>query len=159
MMRFKVAQSYDILEARRDTEASGPDNRPFRNLELELDLAPIPYLTLSTRNKIDVNTGAWQQNNYDLTLSDSRGDRASAGYRYTRDTIEEINLSLRAVLTSTLGATYVVKLNRLDDRTVEHAVGLQYRKQCWTLEVNVQDKADDRTIMVYLSLSGLGGSW
>ena len=161
MMRFKLSQTYDILEARRDVPIAGQDNQPFRDVDLELDLAPLSYLSLSARNKFDVNSDAWRQMNYDLTLFDSRGDSASVGYRYTRDVLEEINLSLRAALTSSLGATYVLRQNRLDQKTIESTVGLQYRKQCWNVEFNVSDRVDDRTVMVVFSLSGLGkgGAW
>ncbi|MCG2741380.1 MAG: LPS assembly protein LptD [Syntrophaceae bacterium] len=156
MMRFKIGQTYDIREARRDVTGAGEDNRPFRDVDLELDLAPLPYLSLSARNKFDVNSGNWGQNNYDLTLSDHRGDSVSAGYRYTRDTLEEINLSLRVVLTSSLGATYLLRRNQFDRRTVESAYGVQYRKQCWNVELNLSDREDDRAVMVVFSLYGMG---
>jgi len=156
MMRFKIGQTYDILEGRRDVAGAGKDNRPFRDVDLELDLAPLPYLSLSARNKFDVNSGNWRQSNYDLTLSDHRGDSASVGYRYTRDTLEEINLSLKAVLTSSLGATYLLKQNQFDRRTVESTYGVQYRKQCWNVELNVSDREDDRAVMVVFSLYGMG---
>jgi LPS-assembly protein len=156
MMRFKIGQTYDIREARRTVTEAGKDNRPFRDIDLELDLAPFPYLSLSARNKFDVNAGNWIQNNYDLTLSDGRGDLISAGYRYTRDRLEEINLFLKAVLTSSLGATYLLKRNQLDRRTVESTYGLQYRKQCWNVELNLSDREEDRTFMVVFSLYGIG---
>ncbi|MCX5838893.1 MAG: LPS assembly protein LptD [Deltaproteobacteria bacterium] len=156
MMRFKIGQTYDIREAGRDVTGSGKDNQPFSDVDLELDLAPLPYFSLSARNKYDVNSGNWRQSNYDLTLSDHRGDSMSAGYRYTRDTLEEINLYLRAVLTSSLGATYVLRRNQFDGRTVESTCGLQYRKQCWNVELNVSDRVDDRAVMVVFSLYGMG---
>jgi LPS-assembly protein len=156
MMRFRLGQTYDIQEARRDVTGAGKDNRPFRDVDLELDLAPLPYLSLSARNKFDVNSGEWRQNNYDLTLSDHRGDLASAGYRYTRDTLEEINLYLKAALTSSIGATYILRLNQLDRKTVESTYGLQYRKQCWNVEFNISDHEDDRTVMFVFSLYGMG---
>ena len=156
MMRFKIGQTYDIREARRDATGAGNDNRPFRDVDLELDFSPLPYLSLSARNKFDVNSGNWRQNNYDLTLSDYRGDSVSAGYRYTRDRLEEINLYMRAVLTSSLGVTYLLRRNQLDRRTVESAYGLQYRKQCWNVALNVSDRPDDMTVMVVFSLYGMG---
>jgi LPS-assembly protein len=161
LMRFKVGQTYDIQEARRDVPIAGKDNRPFGDVNLELDLAPLSYLSLAARNKFDMNSGAWRQSNYDLTLFDHRGDWASVGYRYTRDVLEEINLSLKAALTSSIGATYVLRQDRFNQKTVESTVGLQYRKQCWNVEFNVSDRADDRTVMVVFSLSGLGkgGAW
>jgi len=156
IMRFKLAQAYDIREARRDVPADGNDNRPFSDVYLELDLRPFSYLALSARNILSVNSGVWWQNNYDLTLSDNRGDSASAGYRYTRDSLEEINLSLSAVLTSSLGATYVLRRNLLDRKTVESFYGLKYRKQCWNVAFNVSVREDDLTAMVVFSLYGLG---
>lgn len=161
MMRFKLAQTYDIREARRDPTVAGRDNRPFGDVDLELDLAPLSGFSLAARNKFDVNMGTWRQSNYDLTLSDHRGYSASAGYRYTRDLLEEINLSLKAALTSSIGATYVLRQNLLDRKTVESTYGLQYRKQCWNVEFNLSDREHDRTVMVVFSLSGLGrgGEW
>ena len=161
MLRFKLAQTYDIREARREMTSPAGDNRPFGDVDLELDLAPLPYFSLSARNRYNVNSGDWIKNNYDLTLSDNRGDSASAGYRYTRDTLEEINLSLKAVLTSSLDATYLLRRNQLDRRTVESTYGLRYRKQCWNVELNVSDREDDRTVMAVFSLYGIGkgGAW
>jgi LPS-assembly protein len=161
MLRFKLAQTYDIREARRGVSSPAGDTRPFGDVDLELDLAPLPYFSLSARNRYNVNSGNWIRNNYDLTLSDSRGDSASAGYRYTRDTLEEINLFLRAVLTSSLDATYLLRRNQLDRRTVESTYGLRYRKQCWNVEMNVSDREDDRTVMAVFSLYGIGkgGAW
>lgn len=156
MMRLKLGQTYDIQEARRDSGETGKGNRPFRDVELELDLSPFPYLSLSARNKFDVNAGNWRQNNYDLTLFDHRGDSVSAGYRYTRDTLEEINLYLKAALTPSLGATYVLRRNQLDRKTIESTCGLQYRRQCWNVELSVSDLDDDRTVMLVWSLYGMG---
>lgn len=156
LMRFKIGQTYDIREAKREGSGPGEENRPFRDVDLELDLSPLPYLRFAARNKYDVNAGNWRQSNYDLTLSDHRGDSLSAGYRYTRDTLEEINLSLRAVLTSPLAVTYLLRRNQLGQRTIESRYGLQYREQCWNLELHVSDRVDDRSVMVVFSLYGLG---
>jgi LPS-assembly protein len=161
LLRFKLAQTYDIQEVRREAKAPAGDNRPFGAVDVELDLAPLPYFSLAARNRYDLNAGNWLKSNYDLTLSDSRGDTASAGYRYTRDVLEEINLSLKAVLTQSLAATYLLRRNQFERRTVEAAYGLNYRKQCWNVELNVTEREDDRTVMVVFSLYGIGkgGAW
>jgi LPS-assembly protein len=157
LMRFKLAQAYDIQEARRDEPYAGKASRPFSDVYLELDLAPFQYLSLSARNIYSVNSGVWWQNNYDLTLSDNRGDSASVGYRYTQDALEERDLYLRAVLTSALSATYLLRRNQFDRKTIESTYGLQYRKQCWNVELNVSTREDDRVIMFVFSLYGIGG--
>lgn len=161
MMRFRLSQTFDIQEARRETAGPAPEKRPLGDVDLELDLAPFSYLSLSARNRYNVNSGDWVQRNYDLTLSDPRGDSASAGYRYTRDTLEEINLSLKAVLTPSLDALYILRRSELESRTIESTYGIRYRRQCWNVELNVSDRQDDRTMMIVFSLYGLGkgGAW
>ncbi len=157
MMRLKLAQTYDIREARRDAAAPQPATRPFGDVILELDLSPYRQVALSARNIYGVNSGDWKQANYDLTLSDGRGDSVAAGYRYTRDILEEVNLSLIASVTSGLDALYVLRHNKREGRTVEATYGIRYRRQCWNFELAVSDRQDDRTFMVYLSLLGMGG--
>ena len=68
MMRLKLAQTYDIQEARSDTGASGNGSRPFGDVTLELDLSPLQYFTLSARNIYSVNSSDW-------TAAELRSDR------------------------------------------------------------------------------------
>ncbi|MCL2669708.1 MAG: LPS assembly protein LptD [Syntrophaceae bacterium] len=162
LMRFKLAQVYNIIESRRDTDTLGPSNRPFSAVYLELDVKPFPFLTMAARNVYDVNSGIWTQNNYDLRFTNSQGDSLTAGYRYTKNELEEINLWLRKSVTSSLSALYILKRNKLLNRNVESTIGINYRKQCWDIMLGVSDKVNDReerdrSFMVLVSLTGLGG--
>jgi LPS-assembly protein len=157
VMRFKLAQSYDIHEARRDPGATGKDSRPFGSVAIELDLSPVDALSLAARNRYNVNSGAWEQANYDLTLSDGRGNALAGGYRYTRDKVEEFNLSLKASLAPSLEAIYVLRQNRLERRTVEATYGIRFIRQCWNIEIGLSDRQDDRAVMATVSLYGIGG--
>ncbi len=156
IMRLKLAQTYDILESRRDVTGSDNNNRPFGDVTVELDFSPFRYLALSARNIYRVNSGDWTQSNYDLSISDTRGDSATVGYRYTRDAVEELNLFLKASVTSSLDAIYILRHNVKDGKTIESTYGVKYRKQCWYVEIDLSDRQDDRTIMFYVSLLGMG---
>lgn len=156
LMRLKLYQTYDIIESRRDVTSGAADNRPFSDLGLEFDLSPIPHLSMAARNIYSVNSGIWKQTNYDLSVSDNRGDSATLGYRYTQDSIEEINLALRATVTSSLDVAYVLRRNLLDRKTIDATYGIRYRKQCWIFELNLTDTSTDRAFMFYISLLGLG---
>lgn len=156
MMRFRLGQTYDILESRRDATSGTADNRPFGAVTLELDMSPIPNLSFAARNIYNVNSGVWTQTNYDLAVSDNRGDSAILGYRYTQTSLEEVNLSLKVALTPSLDALYILRQNRLDNKIVESTVGIKYRKQCWIFEFNITDTSTDRAFMFYVSLLGLG---
>jgi len=163
-VRLKLSQTYNVLEARRTVVPGATDTQPFGDVDMELDLTPVSYLSFAARNKLDVTNGNWRQANYDLNLSDGRGDTATVGYRYTRDALEEINLMLKAALTPSLDLRYFHRRNRLDNKDVERTYSIQYRRQCWEIQVSFSDNvtylADgaeqpDRTYSVKLSLYGL----
>ena len=157
MMRLKLAQTFDVKESRRSVAEGAADNRPLSDVTVELDMTPFRNVVLKARNLYSVNAGYWTQTNYDLSVYDARGDLAVAGYRYTRDTLEEVNLYLKAAVTSSLSGILVLRRNLKDNTNVETTYGLRYLKQCWLFELNVSSKANDLNIGFNLSLLGLGG--
>jgi LPS-assembly protein len=157
-LRFLLSQTYNIRESRRELGDPETDKRrPFSDVTVELDLTPVQYFSLAARNIYSANTGHWTQTNYDLTLLDKRGDLASIGYRYTRESQRELNLYLKAKITSSVDAFHVLRRNLLDNKTIEETYGVRYQRQCWQFQVNVTKGENDRLVMAYISLLGLGG--
>jgi len=156
ILRFKVAQEYDIKEARRDDDGAAAARRPFGGLDMELDIKPSAYVALFARNRLNVNSGRWEKSNYDLKMTDRRGDAAMIGYRFTADLLEEVNLSFRALVTQSLYLSYDLKRNLSDRQDINNAVGFNYHRQCWSIGLSYADAASDRTVVLSFSLNGLG---
>lgn len=154
--RLKLSQTYDIKEARRNTDGSTRKRRPFNPVSIECDFKPFQYLSVDSDASYDVNSGEWKETNLDLTVSDWRGDSVNAQYRYTQDTLEEINLSVQAVVSKSLDLTYVLRRNELDRKNLESTYGLNYHRQCWDIALLYSDTSDDRKYMVIVSLYGIG---
>jgi LPS-assembly protein len=176
-LRFKLAQTFDIKEATR-VEITPGDRKPFSDISMELDVKPLQYFSFSARNSYSVYTNDWNQTNYDLNLNDSRGDTATIGYRYTRysldgintatstipfsayrftqSPLQEINLSLKAVVTKSIDVIYILRRNELDKKTLESTIGLNYHKQCWSVDILSSESQTDRSFTVLFSLYGLG---
>ena len=152
VLRWKLLQTYNIKEANRDV---GTERRPLSDIGMELDLRPFPYLTFMARNAYNVYTTAWSQANYDLTVNDARGDSASITYRYTQNSIEESNLTLKAVVTRSLNLTFRLNRDHLNGRDVEKMVGFDYRRQCWTVGFDYGERNNDRTYAFRLKVFGL----
>ncbi len=181
-LRFKLSQSYDIRESRRNVQNLERESRPFSDIDLELDVLPHPLVSFSARNKYSVNSGDWKQTNYDLGLSDRRGDNVTIGYRYAKsgDTtlpvnwftmsgntmvlgsrspltpLAEINVALRAVVTERLEANYLIRQNKFDNKIVEETYGGKYKKQCWSVDFAYSNTPNDRRFTVMFVLFGLG---
>jgi len=153
---LKLSQAYDIKESRRDATVVEPERRPFGPVEIETRLDPCSYVTVSGDMNFDVNSGEWKKTNYDMALRDIRGDSLSAEYRYTQDDIEEFNLDLTAVITDAVSVSYTVSKNILDDDVVEVMYSVDYKSQCWSMELIYADSPDDRRYMAVFYLYGLG---
>lgn len=155
LLRFKLFQVYDINEAKKDMAGSTAERRPVSDLGIEFDLKPHPYVSFAARNKYNPYVG-WKEMNYDLGLNDWRGDNLTVGYRYTIDSLEEINMTLKINLTRGFSGNLILRRDQFNDRTVENTVGLAYRVQCWGVGVDYTKTYDDERIMLKFSLAGLG---
>jgi len=159
-LRFKVAQAYNIREANKGIVPVHTDRRPLSDISLELDLLPLRYVTVNARNRYSVYDTNWTQENYDLVLRDHRGDSASITYRYTRNTIKETNLILKAVVTKNLDLNFRLKQDHFNEREIEKIYGFDYRRQCWSVGFDYGESADgsgkgDRVYAFRFSLFGL----
>jgi LPS-assembly protein len=154
LFRLKLFQVYDINEAKKDMAGVTAERRPLSDIGMELDLKPHPYLSFAARNKYSTYNG-WKEMNYDLGVSDRRGDRLTFGYRYTLDSVEEMNMDLKAVITEHLSGRFIHRLDQLNNKTVESTVGLIYTEQCWGVGVDYTKTHDDERVMLKISLAGL----
>ncbi len=156
-LRLKLFQTYDIDEARRDTDKNAPDRRPFTDMGIELDLNPHKYFSFRVRDKYNVYSG-WKQNSYDVSVQDWRGDALLVAYRNTEDVAEEINLGVKAVITDHLYSTFALKRDLNNSRKIENSLGFVYHKQCWSLGFDLTDTDDDVRFLFRISLAGFGKS-
>ncbi|MBN2178479.1 MAG: LPS-assembly protein LptD [Deltaproteobacteria bacterium] len=156
LFRLKLGQDFNISEARRDIEKPGDRRRPFGDITIEMDLNPFRFLALDSDAVIDVNAGEWKELNGRLDISDERGDSLTSEYRYTKDDVEELNLSARAKVAETLDLLYGLRRNELYEKDLETKFGIDYHRQCWGIELSYRDSDDDRSVMAIFSLYGLG---
>jgi LPS-assembly protein len=154
-LRLKLFQTYDINEAKRNKEDIDPPKRPLSDMGIELDLNPHKYLSFAARNQYNVYSG-WKEMNYDLNIKDWRGDQLTVGYRYTIDSIEQINLNLKAMITNSIAAKYILRQDQFNSSTIESTVGLIYLSQCWSLGLDFSRTPGDYRFLLTISLAGLG---
>lgn len=154
-LRLKLYQTYDIHEANKSMTGSVTGRRPFSNMGIELDVTPHRYFSFRSRNIYNVYDG-WKQNNLDLYFTDSRGDALSVGYRNTEDSIEEIHFNLRAVIAGGVEGTVRSRYDLLNSRKIENALGVVYRKQCWSMGLSINETEDDVRFLFHVTLTGLG---
>jgi LPS-assembly protein len=154
-LRLKLFQTYDINEAKKELAGSDAERRPLSDVGIEMDFRPHKYLGFAARNQYSVY-GGWKVTNYDLVMSDWRNDILVVGYRYTVDSIEEINLNLRTIINRNLNGTLLLRRDQLNSKTIESTVGLLYHQQCWAVGFDFTQTDTDTRFVLKLSLAGLG---
>ena len=154
-LRFKLAQTYDLKASATDTVPAGTERRPFSDIAMELDFTPVTYLSMRARNLYSVYNTTWSQANYDLGLSDWRGDSANVIYRYTQNSLEEVNLLLAAPVTKSLGLNLSFKRDLLNSKNIETTYGFSYRRQCWNIILKYGNLNDDKIYEFKFALYGL----
>ncbi len=155
--RIKFTQSYDIIEARRSTDGSGP-RQPFSDIKGEVECTMSPRLDLDGDVTWSPYDGKFKSYNTILGLGNQRGDRASMDYRYTQDSSESIVAKVDVKLLDPLSASWQYERNLKDGQDIEMMVGFKYEPQCWSLSVSYtrDSTIDSREFFVEISLQGLG---
>jgi LPS-assembly protein len=155
--RIKFSQSYDIIEARRDTHGSGK-RRPFSDITGEVEFKASRYVDLDGDVQWSPYDGEFKSYNSLLALCNNRGDSAVIDYRYTRDLTRSISTQVHVTLLDPFSAYWEYEQDLKNGQQVETVVGFRYEPQCWSFDVRyTRDKTiDSREFFFQISLHGLG---
>jgi LPS-assembly protein len=160
--RLNIFQSYSLGNPyERDSKGKG---RYFSNIQAELWWNFSPFLSAQADTRFSPYDGNFQRFNFLITAKDQRNDAVQVQYLYTQDSVKEINLAARVRTISPLHLFGSMRYNLVDNWKVENIYGLEYKAQCWTLGLVVEDvgKSPDGTqqkelkVKVYLQLLNLG---
>ncbi|MEW6518514.1 MAG: LPS assembly protein LptD [Thermodesulfobacteriota bacterium] len=156
---FKIIQSYDIHEERRELEGPADEHQPFSDVVLKLNLYPLPRW--QTRYQTAYSVYGDGVTKYDLytRYKSRRGDRFSLDYRYTQNS--DINQVNAEVITRLTGNWYLEAdlKQSLDENSITSAsFGLTYHPHCWAVKFIAERSSDDKRVAILFSLVGLGQS-
>ncbi|MGQ9645854.1 MAG: LPS-assembly protein LptD [Thermodesulfobacteriota bacterium] len=160
--RLDLLQSYSLGDPYgRDSKGKG---RYFSNIQAELWWNFSPFLSARWDAEVSPYDRSFQGFNFLMTAKDQRNDAVQVQYRYTKKSVEEINVAARVRTISPLHLFGSIRYNLVDHWKVENVYGLEYRAQCWTFGLALEDrgKSPDGTqkkelkVQVYFHLLNLG---
>jgi len=165
-LRLRVEQSYNRDEAARTEELSIYPKRPFSDIMVESAIRPEKFLTLTSKTYYSPYLGRPTEHEHSLTLTKEKlgelrfaHDYLYPVHEYTRDRSNDVQVL-------TLGADYYItdKLKlvsnyRMDiagHSDLEKSVGLNWRDQCYELELRYARKPTDQNIELRFNLLDFG---
>ncbi len=163
LLRYRISQTYDFREARRDENLSTRSRRPFGDIALRLESHPTPRFRLLQEVKVDPynseitehSTGFLfdsEKNWYlyvvrDWTRRTERNDESMNG--------SSLNFGGGITLNERLSLEYASRLNKTESSTLEQRLTARYRTCCWGMEIGVSDTREKTDVFLGFSLIGL----
>jgi len=163
--RLLIFQSYSLGDPYLDSEGK---ERSFSNIQAEVWWNFSPYISAQGNVEFNPYQGSFDVFNILLTAKDRRDDAIQVQYRYTKEPplnrVHAINLDARIRTISPLYIFGAFRYDLLNHWRVASFYGAEYRAQCWTLSLIVEDWGQSPTgtqekelkVKVYLSLLNLG---
>ena len=137
---FKLSQAYDISEASRDLAPGTQPRRPFGPVTGELRVYWLQYVTAESIATYDPNQNRFLTSYSLVSLNDTRGDGMTLEYSWINGAQDQINAWLRVRLHPSIDAIYGKRYSRLEKQSLETFYGVQYRHQCWTVDLSYSEK-------------------
>ncbi len=155
---LRLSQEYDIRESRRSLLDPTDERRPFSSLRTEMILRPNAESLLDLDFRYDPDAARQRLSTFNLLgrYRDGRGNGISAEYRYARNLVEYVDATLEVSLFRPVYLDYRHRFDLRDTKRLENTLELEYRSQCWSLFLTLQDREGDRSVMVTFELAGLG---
>ncbi|MFP4084092.1 MAG: LPS-assembly protein LptD [Desulfonatronovibrio sp.] len=164
--RLKFEQSYDFREARRTKDLNRYSRRPFSDLLTDIELNPGRFVSLRNKTWYSFYENRITEHEHSLRLI--WPDKMSAWF--SLDFLDEINEFKRRINQKTsimkLGASFdfirnwqfnlIYRRDMDTDQDLEKGLGIIYRHQCYSLELNITETDYDHKFEIRINLLNLG---
>ena len=118
-------------------------------------------LSINYFGQFDAQTGRNEKGNISLSYAPGSGQQINAGYRYTRDQINQVDLSGQWPLSRKWSGVGRLNYSVLEKRSIETLIGLEYDDGCWAARFvgqrfAVAPSLSTTSLFFQLELTGLG---
>jgi LPS-assembly protein len=150
---LKLSQDYDL-------DAQG-DDEPFTDLRTQLTLRPTTRSSMTFDFYYDMESERIPDFTIDGNLSDGKGNGLDVTYHKRRPEsglgkIENLNFTIDTAVLKPLYLHYEQRYDLLESNRLEQVLSLDLRQQCWGIKTVLREREEDRSVMLVLTLSGLG---
>ena len=159
--KMQIFQSYSLGHTFSDLDGN---KNAFSNIRGEFWWNFSPYLSAHWDGEYNPHKLNFDINEASLVVKDNREDALVVGYFFTKGNIKGLNVDLRLKVLPPLFIYGAVRYDLLDGYRVENLYGIEYRAQCWTAGLVVEDinsspdglQQKELRYQFYFNLMGLG---
>ena len=155
---LRLSQSYSLGKSTPDLLYPVQSQHPFSDLRAEMILRPTRWSLLDMDGWYNVYQPGkgFDALNALGQIHDGEGNSLAFDYRYQRGGVHYVDAT---AATAWLKPIYVQYQHRYDidsDTSLEKALKLEYRAQCWSIFFTYRDRPRDQQFLFTFALSGIG---
>lgn len=159
--RIRLMQGYSFEGTRRDQLTMVDDSHPFSDIILETETRLHDHAKLTFDARYDVHNNRISYAAPGVEFDDKQGTNASLSYRMSRNAVTtsnqveylEAHISTRRFKPWTFG--YSTRYSFDKGGTLESVYSVEYRHQCWSVNVAVHERSGNPSVSFNFNLAGL----
>ncbi len=153
---FKLGQSFDVLEERKNNNTGGA----FSDVNAELVLLPNEHFRVGADTDFDLGEQDFSAYSLDGQFRDKRGNELRSRFRFVESKVRQLETSLQVALTDTFKVGYYSRYDDLTSEFIDNKFGFRLSSDCncWLFDVEVADESNpnETSVLFTVTLLGLG---
>lgn len=156
LLRFTLSQGYQLSGQRRELLLFVDAGRPFTDTALVTELLPLPGWRLFNDLRLSPYSGNLTNAALGVEVGEQGKTSASLNYHYASDKLAY--LEGKATYADFRPYLFSASARYSFDRPgfLETLYAVEYKHQCWGLQLSYRDRIDNKELTLTFSLSGLG---
>lgn len=153
---LRISQGYEFSGTRRDVLTLVDNQRSFTDVRIEAKLNPTERLAFYLDSRFNTYRTNFSTLDVATDVSDSEGNSARVGYRFSRDEVRYLEGRLNISYVEPFVFHYLTRYSFDTKAFLESYYSLEFKQQCWGLTFAYRERPGDRSYTVNFSLSGIG---
>jgi len=153
---LRISQGYEFSGTRRDILTLVDDQRSFTDVRIEARVNPTDRLSLLLDSRFNIYQTNFSTINIAADVSDSAGNSARLGYRFSRDEVRYLEGGVAISYIEPFVFHYMTRYSIDTKDFLESYYSLEFKQQCWGLIFSYRERPGDRSFLVSFTLSGIG---
>jgi LPS-assembly protein len=130
---LRISQGYEFSGTRRDVLTLVDDQRPFTDVRIEAHLNPVERLSFLLDSRFNTYRTRFSTLDVSADVSDSEGNSARVGYRFSRDEVRYLEGRLNISYVDPFVFHYLTRYSFDTKAFLESYYALEFKQQCWGL--------------------------
>lgn len=158
LLMMRLSQGYQLSGGRRDLlNAADPGGR-FTDMRIEATASPLKQIAVYYDSRLSTSRGKFGSNSIWARFDDERGNSAGLGYRRTDERMDYLQGSLTLAMLKPFYLNLVERYAFDRKDFLEQFYAVEYRHQCWSMNLSYRDRPGNSEFMVNFSLAGIGNT-